>query len=294
MAKKPIWGLFMKKLFFPSLVLVSMMGLVACGNSDNGLVKNGKAFKDGETAKVSEEVKVATNGKVKSVTQKTTTTQTTKTAAGGKTETTKQSGSSTIKYNFETKTIEGKLSESGQSLSFKAAQQADGSFEYVTGGAAIREAMTPETLALLYEAVQVNIYSWNYESDASSILGSLGGFTGEIDASSIESLVELNDSLVSKMVISGDTAKGTFDVGIAEQFTFSLDLGSLFDSESEIGAILSLVGNVPLTVYKTKQSYKDGLLRSNVTAVKTEISLMGNTVVGDYSNTATFTYEMAK
>lgn len=285
----------MKKLFFPSLVLVSMMGLVACGNSDNGLVKDGKAFKDGETAKVSEEVKVATNGKVKSVTQKTTTTQTTKTSAGGKTETTKQSGSSTIKYNFETKTIEGKLSQSGQSLSFKAAQQADGSFEYVTGGAAIRESMTPETLTLLYEAVQVNIYSWNYESDASSILSSLGGSIGEIDASSMESLVELNNSLISKMVISGDTTKGTFDVGIAEQFTLNLNLGSLLgDSNSEIGSILSLLGNIPLNVYKMKQSYKDGLLRSNVTAVKTEISLMGNTVASDYSNTATFTYEMAK
>lgn len=294
MAKKPIRGLFMKKLFFPSLVLVSMMGLVACGGGDNGLVKDGKAFKDGETAKVSEEVKVATNGKVKSVTQKTSTTQTTKTTVGGKTETSKQSSSSTIKYNFEAKTIEGKLSQAGQSLSFKAAQQTDGSFEYVTGGPTIRESMTPEALTLLYEAVQVNIYSWNYQSDVSSLLGSLVSI-GEIDTSSVESLVELTNLLNSKMVISGDTAKGTFDIGCAEPFTFDLDFGSLLgNSGSEAGSILSLIGNIPLNVYKMKYSYKDGLLRSSVNAAKAEISLMGTKSLSDYSNSTTFTYEMAK
>lgn len=294
MAHAKIKGLYMKKLFVPGLLLLSLTGLVAC-SEDSGLVKGGKAFKAGDSVAVSSDVKTNVEGKVKTVTQKTSTSTVTKTSYQGKTTTEKNSSSTTIKYNFVEKTIAGKTKSNGVSASFKAQQQADGSFQYVSGGDVFADTMDVDTLAVLYTAVQIRIYSWNYQSDSSDLLGSIAPMVG-INEETLGAYAEITKEYESKLFISGDTEKGTFDIGLAEAYKFNLDLSALIgggdDGDISSSLASALVGNIPLTITKMKESYKDGLLRSTITGAKFDMDLLGAKVAYDYATTTSFSYEM--
>ena len=101
----------------------------------------------------------------------------------------------------------------------------------------------------LYEQATYQIYSWNYIIETDEIQSAL---------SQAESVgASIGRDFFSKMVIAGDPANGTFDVGLGEKFSFTYQ-----------GATFAFT--------KLKYSYKDCLLQKAVIGFDYEGSGSGN------------------
>ena len=278
----------MKKHLIPTLLLLSLTGLTACGG-DNGLVKGGVALKDANITSVGESVKSGVEGKVKTVTEKDKTDIVMKAKYGNKTEKSKQATEGTYVIDFDQKTIDAKYStnQGGEKTEYKVKvkQAQDGSFVYVSGDAA-SPLSDGDTLAALYETATTNIYSWNYEMDDDSILA-LVGSSAQMDEGTAQETLKAVQTLYANIKVSGDVTTGNYEVGLSEPTTFVIDLSSLSEEASALG-----MSKLPVKVTKMKSVYKEGLLRSSVSAAEMKMSLLGIDMTINMTQTASFTYEM--
>lgn len=294
MVKKPIWGLFMKKLFFPSLVLVSMMGLVACGG-DNGLVKNGVAFKEGDAGKTSETVRQSVEGKVKSVTEKTSVSLSARVSLLGQTSKVSGSVSSKYDFNFDEGTVSGDhkmtVSSGGskqtQSAVFDAKKQADGSFTFTKN--TDRENYDEQTVAALYQSAEYSIYAWNFTMDLDSLLGAISSSGMDVlSGNELAAASALTSALSNKLVISGDATTGSFEIGIKEAVKLDIDLSSIEEASSMSSSSL------PMTLTKMKYVFKDGFLRSQVAGISMNYNESGVGMDMNISSSTSYSYVMKK
>ena len=299
----------MKKRFIPTLILLT--GLVACGGTGNdGIVKNGVAYKDGAAANVNSDVRQSVEGKVAKV--KTTTSQKTKTVTSvtGEKQTQTESSNTNYTFDFVNETIEYRATSSSSSsgksrTSFKAKKQSDGSFTYVSGGEVVSSVLDEATLSLAYNNMKnTTIYSWSYNADASSILGEAGASGSSLFAGlDLSSLTGFMNTIYANTKISGDPSTGSFEVGIEKAFDITLDLSSLLEDAGELGeysSMISLLGlsSIPMTIKKMKTVYKDGLIRSTVSEADYKMDMgalvLGASATATYTSSTSYTYEMKK
>ncbi len=265
----------MKKVFISTLMLVSLMGLTACG--DNGLVKNGQAYRDGDAAKVSAEVKEAKEGKIKSVTEKATAEIVLKETALGQSYTTKQKSTGIATADFDAKTFsynyKATASAQGQSISqtidFKAKQENDGSFSLVSGN--FGGGLDSDSVALLYEELSFTIYSWNYTGDSESLAEGLAMLGSSEEGT--EAAVKLYEDLSKVIVIAGDPSTGNIEIGIEKAAKFT-------------------IAGLPVELNKMKYVYKDGLLQNSVNDMKITVVDEGGTSSFSMKSSASFSYVM--
>lgn len=295
----------MKKRFIPVFTALALTGLVACGSSDNGLVKNGVAYKDGDAAKTSETVRQSVEGKVKKVTEKLSMKATTTAKYGDTKESAKENVSASLAYDFEQGTVDGTYTDSMTSsgktqkntAKFKAKQQADGSFQFSENNAA--DTFDETAVAAMYLDASTSIYAWNFTMDLESLMGTVSAAgSAALAGTDLTSLAGAFSELATNLVIDGDATTGSFEVGLKEEYKLNLDLSSMLEGleDSETTSMISLLGltELPMTIYKMKYVYKDGLLRSEVAGVKLKMDMLGMVMEMKADSTTTYSYEMKK
>lgn len=229
-----------KRFLLPCLLLVA--SLSACGGAGGDFVSGGSAYKEGDAAKVDAALRAEKEDKVKQVTEKMNSSVSYDVNYNGQAVKSSQKLSGSVKVEVDEKKIEGdfkvNVSSNGQKASqnikFKG-QEIDGYLQF-TEGEAEAEAMDLD-LDSFYEQATYEIYSWNYIMESEEIKAALDQAEG-YGAS-------IGKDFFNKMVINGDPAKGTFDVGLGEKFSFTYQ-----------GATFAFT--------KLKYSYKDCLLQKAV------------------------------
>lgn len=266
----------MKKLFVPTLLVLSLTCLTGCG--DNGVyVKNGQPYKQGDAAGISAEVKAEKENSVKTVTQKDTLTMKISASARGQS----ASGTETIKgsctIDIDNKSIEGSYSISGSgalkdvldntTISFKAKDQ-EGLFVVYEGQEGSEMYSTVE-LGEIYEFATYNIYSWNYvaqKDQVSELIDSLSDYSGELNE-----VTNFVNDFQKNLVMAGDPAVGTFDIGLAKALKVTIE-------------------GFTLTVNKMKVSYVDGLIKSSVSGLTMKGKEEGVSISASITSSTTYTY----
>ena len=257
-----------KRFLLPCLLLVT--SLSACGGAGD-FVSGGSAYKEGDAAKVDAALRAEKENKVKQVTEKITSDTSYDVNYNGQATKSSQKMSGSAKVDVDEKKIEGNFkvdaTSNGQSASqnvnFKA-QEVNGYFQYTEGEA--EAAYLDLELDSLYEQATYQIYSWNYIMETDEIQSAL---------SQAESVgASIGRDFFNKMVIAGDPATGTFDVGLGEKFSFTYQ-----------GATFAFT--------KLKYSYKDCLLQKAVIGFDYEGSGSGNGISVSAKLNMNATYEFS-
>ena len=269
----------MKKVFIPSLLLLSLVSLTACG--DSGLVKGGKAYRDGDAVGISAEVKTAKEGKIKTVTEKLSSKMKVKESAQGVSYSMNQNTESKTVLDLEANTLDysSKVTMStgdtkiSQESAFKVKEE-NGEYTLVSGK--LDGSITMEAVEFLFLELQTSVYSWNYSGAEGSLLSALAVLGADADES--EEAVKFYQNITSKLVIAGSAEAGNLEIGLAEPAKFTVAEG-----ETEI----------PLEISKFKYTFKDGLLQSNICEAKVNMKdATGAAMNLAYSSIQTFSYVM--
>ena len=273
-----------KKLLIPCLLLAG--SLTAC---ESGLISGGEPYKEGDAAKVSEALKTEKQDKVKTMSYKQTIEMDMTTKSGDE----KASGSvdSTLKaeLDLDNKTAEVsysmKAKSKGTSESYSATVKAkgdgNGNFQVTDSKGNYAELKDSINFGELFDVAKTSIYCWNFTietEDLGSALEEVDILGGSMDAGKF-----VND-LKESIVIKGDVANGTFDVGLSKEVKASASYN------------LEGMGNMKMdfTFTKMKYSFKDCMLKSSIIGLECtgdmSIPLLGSmtysydiTTKGEYS-----------
>ena len=238
-----------KRFLLPCLLLVS--SLTACGGgSGGGLVTGGKQYKEGDAANVDSAVKAQKEDSIKKVILDEKVDFSYKLSAQGQSYsmTEKVDGRATI--DIDAKTIEGAFKFSGstggqkqnESVNFKVQRNDNGYYETVSGNYEI--AFNEDSLEEIFDMAYYTVYSWNFSSEnglVAQMAESAEGYGSEIEAFMRE--------IIANMVISGDPATGTFDVGLGKAVKLDYQ-------------------GINFSFNKMKYSYKDCYLKNVVLGLK--------------------------
>ena len=264
-----------KRFLLPCLLMVG--SLSACGGN-SGLVKNGVAYREGDAAKVDAALKAQKENSVATCTVNETADIGIKMSAEGQTVNMSESVKAKMTADLVNKSIEGtfdmNINSNGQtqkvSMSFDG-REVGGQLVVNTYGQ-YASVLTEDNIETYYMQASYAIYSWNYSLDAS---GELATLMEQMDAVSSASIASFLQNLYSNMVIAGDPATGTFDVGLSKPV-------SLY------------ISGLDLSYNKMKYSYKDCLLQSAVVGIKGSGNLSGYSVSINESVEANYSYTYRK
>ena len=239
----------MKKRFLLPLLLVG--SLTACGGgSGGGLVTGGKQYKEGDAANVDSALREAKEGKLKKVTVSEKVDFTYKMSAQGQSYSMSEKLDGKAVVDLEEETMEATFkvtaSEGGQSQSanvqFKVAKDEAGGYSLISGS--YSGGFDEEGLEEMFEMASYTVYSWNYAGENGFIeqMAEAGSGYGSAVAGFVQ-------EVLNNLVIAGDPATGTFDVGLGKAVKLDYQ-------------------GITFSFNKLKYSYKDCLLKDVVFGLK--------------------------